>query len=68
MADEPIKSPCIQICVTDPGGAYCLGCGRSLDEIARWMTLTSEQRAAIMTELPKRRAVQRDHLTANKIA
>ncbi len=68
MADDTIKSPCIQICVTDPGGAFCLGCGRSLDEIARWVTFTHEQRAAIMSVLPQRRADQRGQMATNKTA
>ncbi len=68
MADGAIKSPCIQICVTDPSGAFCLGCGRSVDEIARWVTFTHGERAAIMSILPQRRAEQRRQLATTKTA
>jgi len=68
MADDAIRSPCIQICVTDPSGAFCLGCGRSVDEIARWVTFTHDERAAIMDILPQRRANQRRQMATNKTA
>ena len=32
---EPPGSPCVQLCALDTAG-ICLGCGRSLDEIAQW--------------------------------
>lgn len=31
-----------------------MGCGRSGDEIARWVNLTPEQRRSIMKRLPER--------------
>jgi predicted Fe-S protein YdhL (DUF1289 family) len=32
----------------------CTGCGRSLDEIARWGGMSETQRLNIMAELPER--------------
>ncbi len=43
---EPMETPCIHVCVIDAVRAMCTGCGRSLDEIARWSQLTAEERAA----------------------
>jgi uncharacterized protein len=51
-----IKSPCVKICTLDPRSAVCLGCGRSIDEIARWTTMSAAERARVMAELPARRA------------
>lgn len=34
--DEPIPSPCISVCQMDAQTGLCLGCWRSLDEIAHW--------------------------------
>ena len=34
----------------------CLGCGRTIDEIARWADMTNEERRAIMAKLPARMA------------
>ncbi len=33
----------------------CVGCGRTLDEIARWSEMTDAERDAVMAELPRRR-------------
>jgi len=48
-----IESPCIKVCVVDRSG-HCVGCGRSLNEIASWSTLSDEARRRIMTALPQR--------------
>lgn len=49
-----IESPCIKLCVTHPQSGLCMGCFRSLDEIARWSAMTPENRRAVMAELPAR--------------
>ena len=51
-----IVSPCVKICAIDPVSGLCGGCGRTLDEIARWMVISDSEREAIMLELPQRRA------------
>jgi hypothetical protein len=51
-----IESPCIKVCVVDPTRKLCIGCGRSLDEIARWMDYSTAERARIMAQLPARLA------------
>ena len=50
----PISSPCVKICVIDPPSGLCEGCGRNLDEIARWGRLSEPERLAIMALLPDR--------------
>lgn len=54
--NEPraIATPCRKICVIDPVTRLCEGCGRTLDEIARWMLMTAADRDAVMRELPQR--------------
>lgn len=49
-----IQSPCRDICQMDSAGKLCLGCGRTLEEIAAWTRYTPEQREAIMRQLPGR--------------
>jgi predicted Fe-S protein YdhL (DUF1289 family) len=49
-----IETPCIKICTLDPASKLCTGCGRSLDEIARWGSMSDAERATIMTILPER--------------
>ena len=57
-----IRSPCIKLCVIEPESGYCIGCGRSRDEIASWISLSPQKRDAIMLELPDRL----HNLTRNK--
>ena len=46
-----ISSPCIKLCQLDPVTRICLGCGRSLDEIGLWSSLSEAERLAIMARL-----------------
>jgi predicted Fe-S protein YdhL (DUF1289 family) len=52
---EPIATPCIKVCCVEPESGLCLGCYRTLPEIAQWMRFTPDQRATITAELPNRR-------------
>lgn len=49
-------SPCINICQIDRKSGLCLGCYRTLDEIAMWSSLKDKDRRAIMDELDARRS------------
>lgn len=51
-----ISTPCIKVCVMDVAAGLCTGCGRTLDEIARWGSLPEDERQAIMRTLPRRLA------------
>ena len=51
----PIVTPCVKVCVVDGESGLCLGCFRTLAEIAGWAKLTDERRAEIMSELADRR-------------
>ncbi|MEL6167709.1 MAG: DUF1289 domain-containing protein [Pseudomonadota bacterium] len=50
-----VDSPCIRICQIHPETRLCIGCARSIDEIGRWSSMSPEDRAAVMAELPTRR-------------
>ena len=39
----------------DPARGLCLGCKRTLDEIARWGAMSDEERGRVLVELPRRR-------------
>ncbi len=52
--DSDVETPCIKVCVVDPGSGFCIGCGRSREEIASWLDLSVEQRGRIMGALPQR--------------
>ena len=49
-----IETPCDKICTLDHASGLCLGCGRSLAEIASWTAISDGERARVMAELPHR--------------
>ena len=49
-----ITSPCTKVCTIDPRSGLCGGCGRTLNEIAQWMSLGESERQRIVAELPRR--------------
>jgi len=51
-----IATPCVKVCIVDGATSHCLGCWRTLSEIAGWSGLPDEERARIMAELPAREA------------
>lgn len=51
----PITTPCIKVCYVDGPSGLCLGCFRTLPEIARWAKLGDDERRQIMADLPARR-------------
>lgn len=51
-----IASPCVMVCTVDGASGLCLGCLRTLQEIATWSRMTDEDRAAVMADLPSRKS------------
>jgi uncharacterized protein len=51
---QPIETPCVRICTIDPETDVCVGCNRTLEEIANWTSYTHAERRAIMVALPAR--------------
>lgn len=51
---RPIVTPCVKVCAVDGASGYCLGCRRTLPEIASWGRLSDQERAEIMAALPDR--------------
>jgi hypothetical protein len=49
-----LETPCIDVCEIDAVSGLCVGCGRSLDEIASWAVMSEEERRAIMAILRAR--------------
>lgn len=53
---QPVSTPCIKVCAVSGQTGLCIGCGRSLNEIARWASLSEAERQTIMAALPARMA------------
>ncbi|PZO53340.1 MAG: DUF1289 domain-containing protein [Alphaproteobacteria bacterium] len=56
MTPEKPSSPCIKVCAVSGQTGLCIGCGRTLSEIASWGGLSEAERRAVMAELPARLA------------
>lgn len=54
-----IESPCVKTCTLDSRSGLCLGCGRTIEEIARWASMSAAARTKVMTDLPARLAANR---------
>jgi predicted Fe-S protein YdhL (DUF1289 family) len=48
------SSPCVRICQVDHLTGLCVGCGRTLEEIATWSRIDETTRREIMAGLPQR--------------
>ncbi len=56
MITRPVASPCINVCQLDASGGMCVGCGRTITEIGKWMVLNPDERNQIVGQLPARLA------------
>jgi len=52
---QAVNSPCVKVCQMDPQRGLCLGCARTLDEIARWSSMSDAERDRVLALLPGRR-------------
>lgn len=52
-----MPSPCINLCRIDVRSGWCVGCWRTLDEIAGWSRLGNAERSALWQQLPARQQV-----------
>ena len=59
MSAPSVESPCVRLCTVDPMTGLCLGCGRTLDEIAGWSTMSDGERQAVNAVLTERMAMLR---------
>ena len=59
-ADKTPVSPCLGICLMDPGTRTCRGCLRTIEEIAGWYTASNAEKRAILARLDQRRAASRE--------
>jgi hypothetical protein len=58
--EAPVRSPCVSVCVLDSAGTnVCIGCGRTLDEVAAWSQMTNAQRREVVARAPARLAALR---------
>ena len=57
-------SPCVSVCTMHPDGSHCMGCFRTLDEIAGWSHYDADQRRKVLDLIEERRAARREERRA----
>ena len=60
-----VASPCISVCRIDEATGLCVGCQRTLDEIAAWAALDDDARREIWVAITRRRAALADRGNAD---
>lgn len=55
-------SPCVNVCVLD-AARICEGCGRTLDEIARWGGMSAAEQWQVVDRLEQMRQQRQDATT-----
>jgi predicted Fe-S protein YdhL (DUF1289 family) len=63
MLDSMPPSPCVNVCALDQHG-YCLGCYRTIQEIAGWSQFSRSEKRSVLDCLARRcaTAVRKDGL------
>jgi predicted Fe-S protein YdhL (DUF1289 family) len=54
-AARRVMSPCKSICIMDARSNLCIGCKRTIDEIARWPMMNDDERRKIVDSLKGRK-------------
>jgi uncharacterized protein len=65
MTDPGPLSPCTRLCTLDRDG-FCIGCHRSIEEIARWGSMSTEERQRVLEAVEQRRRAQAGRDVANE--
>ena len=61
-------SPCVQICQIEPSTSLCNGCGRTLDEIASWGSMTEAEKAPVWERLENEGYVFKVEVSKGQVA
>ena len=56
---QRVVSPCAGVCILHTESQFCLGCYRTIDEIAGWQDMSAAEQHQIMSELARRRTADR---------
>ena len=53
-----MKTICQKICKVDEDNKFCIGCGRTLDEIREWYTADNPRKKEIMVSAKERLLIE----------
>jgi len=55
VSERAPVSPCVGVCTLDPATHFCIGCARTIEEIAQWPRLSAEEKRRVIVLLSSRR-------------
>ena len=61
-----VKSPCIDVCKIDYESGYCIGCNRTIEEIANWGSFNDSQKKKILTKVKKKNISKKKVFSSNQ--
>jgi predicted Fe-S protein YdhL (DUF1289 family) len=50
----PVESPCVRLCTLDRDTDVCVGCGRHIDEITGWQSMSEHEKLTVRTRAAER--------------
>jgi predicted Fe-S protein YdhL (DUF1289 family) len=68
VSERAPVSPCVGVCTLDPATHFCIGCGRTIEEIAQWPRLSVEEKRRVIAELPSRGSQMRGRHSESRLA
>jgi uncharacterized protein len=54
VTSKAVASPCINVCQISPDTGLCLGCRRTLDEIAGWLDFSDARKREVLAQIAAR--------------
>jgi predicted Fe-S protein YdhL (DUF1289 family) len=66
--DTQPDTPCIAICSTSQGDAWCKGCGRSFEEVQLWTEMTPGEKRAVWRRITQQGSAWRFNRYAERAA
>ncbi|MEQ1881630.1 MAG: DUF1289 domain-containing protein [Burkholderiales bacterium] len=54
VTSKAVVSPCINVCQINPETGLCLGCMRTLDEIACWLDFSDARKREVLAQIAAR--------------
>ena len=61
-----IKSPCVNVCKIDYESGYCIGCKRTIEEIANWSILNDQQKKKILAKVKSKNTSKQKVFSSNQ--
>ena len=61
-----VKSPCVAVCKIDYESGYCIGCKRTIEEIANWSILNNQQKKKILAKVKSKNTSKQKVFSSNQ--